>query len=240
MKTRTYAQKFALTAETKNVFGTIVHRIVAIKQFEVMTPAGVMLVKEGQKGGFVEGKRNLSARGSCWIGDDAIVMGRDARVQGDAYVGGRAVVMGAAQVRDKAMVDGSAMLNHNAIVAESSYVGGLAWIGGDAKVFGQAQVRGETLIKGKAVVAGLAKIDGKSNVACSAVVTDGSYSNVKLTGKIAMVTNVTVEGKPYAPVWFCRNVVPTRSGLQIRNRRAKVLKFNGRNSETQRLTTAIA
>lgn len=70
-------RKYKLTDETKEVYGTTLHRIAALKDF-----AGV---KNGSKGGWIEKESNLSQNGNAWVYGNARVCG-DAAVYGDATV----------------------------------------------------------------------------------------------------------------------------------------------------------
>lgn len=64
-------KKYELTEETKVVFGVILHRIRAIRDFSN--------VKAGSLGGFIEKEENLDHDSDAWVYGDAIVYG-DARV----------------------------------------------------------------------------------------------------------------------------------------------------------------
>lgn len=63
-------------------------------------------VKEGDIGGYIQDERNLSDRGTCWIYDDARVMGK-ARVKEDASVRGQVRVERDSCISGEANVDGS-------------------------------------------------------------------------------------------------------------------------------------
>lgn len=60
-------KKYKLTDETINLRGITLYRIEALTDF--------CNVKRGDKGGFVQCKRNLSQEGQCWVYDDACVYG---------------------------------------------------------------------------------------------------------------------------------------------------------------------
>ena len=86
-------RKYKFTDETKEVYGTTLHRIVALKDF-----AGV---ENGDKGGWIENENNLSQYGNAWVYGDAMVYG-NAQVYDNARVFGRAEVFGIAMVYDNA------------------------------------------------------------------------------------------------------------------------------------------
>ena len=94
-------KKYKLTEETTNVDGITLYRIEALIDFGD--------VKEGDKGGFVEGNKNLSHEGNCWVYGNAIVCGNakvcnNAKVYGNAKVCVDAEVFGNANVFDYAKV----------------------------------------------------------------------------------------------------------------------------------------
>lgn len=70
-------KKYELTDETIEVFGYVLHRVCAIRDFGT--------VKTGDLGGYVEGEKNLSHEENCWVYGDA-------KVYGDAWVSGNAKV----------------------------------------------------------------------------------------------------------------------------------------------------
>lgn len=92
-------KKYKITDETINVYGRILHRIEALRDFND--------VKKGDKGGFIEKEDNLSQNGNCWIYNDAKVCSL-AKVYGDAKVYGNAKVYGEAMVYGEADVCGNA------------------------------------------------------------------------------------------------------------------------------------
>ena len=115
--------KYRLTEETKVVAGVTVHRIQALKSFGDVT--------EGDLGGWIESKDNLSQEGLCWVFGDAEVFGY-------AWVFGYAEVFEDVRVFGNAKVSGYAKVSEYAKVCE------------DAKVYGDAEVYGEALVCGDA------------------------------------------------------------------------------------------
>jgi carbonic anhydrase/acetyltransferase-like protein (isoleucine patch superfamily) len=133
-------------------------------------------VKKGDIGGYVEGERNLSHGGNCWICDYAVVSGH-ARVSFEAKVCGNAEVYGNAWIYDNAMVSGNASVYGNAMVFDYAQVFDNAEIGGDANVydnanvFGKAKVSGKAMIHGGANVSGNAVVNGYASILGDAVIT---------------------------------------------------------------------
>ena len=118
-------KKYILTKETKELFGVTLYRIEAARDFSG--------VKKGDKGGWIEGEKNLShegdavVSGNAWVSGDAVVSG-DARVYGNAWVSGNALVCGDAKVCGNALVCGDAK------VSDYAKVYGNALVCGDAKI----------------------------------------------------------------------------------------------------------
>ena len=112
-------RKYKFTDETKEVYGTTLHRIVALKDF-----AGV---ENGDKGGWIENENNLSQYGNAWVYGDAMVYG-NAQVYGNARVFDNAEVFGNAWVYGDAMVYGNAEVYDNARVFGRAEVFGIAMV----------------------------------------------------------------------------------------------------------------
>ena len=77
MKTK----KYKLTKTKKEVFGTTLYQIEALKDFGD--------VKKGDKGGWIEKEENLSQEGNSWVFGDACVFD-NAQVSENACVSGNA------------------------------------------------------------------------------------------------------------------------------------------------------
>ena len=106
-------------------------RIKALKDFND--------VKKGDIGGYVEGEKNLSQLGDCWIYEDAVVMGN-------------AKVCYKAKICDNAKVCGDAHVYDNAIVRDNVQVWDNARIFDYVIVCDNADVRGEVCICGDAMI----------------------------------------------------------------------------------------
>ena len=137
------------------------YRIKALKDFND--------VKKGDIGGYVEGEKNLSQLGDCWIYDNAIVSDNaqvcnNARVYDNAKVYGNAEVCDNVQIFDNAFVLDNVQVWNNARVCGKTIVFGNAIIRdnavvrGDARIFDyvivcdNADVRGEVCICGDAMI----------------------------------------------------------------------------------------
>ena len=137
------------------------YRIKALKDFND--------VKKGDIGGYVEGEKNLSQLGDCWIYDNARIYNNavicdDARVCDNARIWGDSKILNYGQVYGNAEVCGDAIVCDNAIVFDYAKVFGNAIIRdnavvrGDARIFDyvivcdNADVRGEACICGDAMI----------------------------------------------------------------------------------------
>ncbi len=92
-------------------------RIIALKDFSD--------VKEGDKGGLIETRDNLSQEGDCWVYENAQVSDNarvcdNAKVYDDAFVHGHAEISGNAQVYEKAEISGYIRVSGNAKVHGNS------------------------------------------------------------------------------------------------------------------------
>ena len=150
-------KKYELTSETKVIDGVELHRIKALKSFGN--------IKEGELGGWIESKKNLSQDGGSWVYDNATVRGnakvcdnamifRNATISENAVVGGNAIVCGNATVKENVRVCGYAILCENATVCENAMVFGYAMVCDNAVVGGDATVGRNAWIGGNAKVRG--------------------------------------------------------------------------------------
>ena len=105
-------KKYKITDETINVYGRILHRIEALRDFND--------VKKGDKGGFIEKEDNLSQNGNCWIYNDAKVCSL-AKVYGDAKVCGNARVSVNAEVYDNAVIYDNAKVYGDALICVDTH-----------------------------------------------------------------------------------------------------------------------
>ena len=96
-------KKFELSTISMEYNGVTLYRIRALVNIPLHD------VEAGDYGGWVQYERNLSPRGSCWIGGDAIVYG-SAMVSGDALVGELAVVADWGRVSESAKALGDTVI----------------------------------------------------------------------------------------------------------------------------------
>lgn len=145
-------RKYELTDETKMFRGHLLHRIRARRDFGK--------IKAGDLGGWIQSERNLSAKGTAWVYDeacvyDSAVVREDARVTGEAWVLGHAMVAGHARVMGHAFVGGDSLVCGSALVTGHSVVERKAQVFGNAYVGQDAYISGKARICGSAVVTGL-------------------------------------------------------------------------------------
>lgn len=199
-------KKYELTTEVRSPQeggGRVLYRIRSLKDFV----SGVLAVKAGDLGGFVENESNLSQDDTCWIAGDAAVYNEatvreDALVYGDAVVKGHSVVAGNATVGGKAVLDngvsvfdfakvygnavvaGYVRISDNAEVSESAMI-----MGGHCHIMGNAKVRGHAYLTGSVCVYDDAEVYGGANVSGYATV----CGSAKVYGYAAVQGNARVD-----------------------------------------------
>ena len=122
-----YEMKYELIPSDREGF----YRVKALRDFND--------VKKGDIGGYVEGEKNLSQLGDCWIYDNA-------KVYDNAEVCDNAQVCGKAKVYGNAYVCGNAKVCCKARVEDNAVVWNNAQIYGYAKVCDNAQICGDAII----------------------------------------------------------------------------------------------
>jgi UDP-3-O-[3-hydroxymyristoyl] glucosamine N-acyltransferase len=125
-------RKYELTDEIMTLDNDIVlHRIKALKDFGY--------VIRGDLGGWIEGEKNLSHEGLCWVDNEA-------KVYGNAKICNNAVIDNNAKVYDNAIVFDNVVVLDNAEVYGDAQVYDRAEICGDAKVLGNVEVHSNTRV----------------------------------------------------------------------------------------------
>lgn len=143
-------KKFELTDETKCFGDILVHRIRALKDFND--------VEKGDLGGFVEKEKNLSHEGSCWIYDDASVLG-SARIMNSTMIKENALVKNNAIVDMNALIRGRALIGGDAIVSGNDEYDGIGVV-----IEGFANISDRATIKGKITIGGRVRVDGNAHI----------------------------------------------------------------------------
>ena len=143
-----YEMKYELIPSDREGF----YRVKALRDFND--------VKKGDIGGYVEGEKNLSQLGDCWIYDNAVICD-NARVEDNAQVYGDAEVCGDAIVCDNAIVFDYAKVWGNAIVRDNARVLVNARILCNAVIQDNAAVRGEVRIFDYVIVCDNADVRGE-------------------------------------------------------------------------------
>lgn len=82
-----------------------------------------ILISAGQRGGLVDGSHSVSQSGSCWVTEDACVMG-DSTVRDDALVTGGSIITGGAKVIQNATVEDSCQVSDGAIIRGNARISG--------------------------------------------------------------------------------------------------------------------
>ena len=105
--------KYILTKDNTHYCDFGCYVLKALKDFSDVT--------KGDFGGYVQGYRNLSQEGNCWIYDYAEILGfanisESARIYGHAQVGGNAQISGNTWIIGKAVISGNAKISKNIII----------------------------------------------------------------------------------------------------------------------------
>lgn len=165
-------KKFELCSDVKQWSDNIVlYRIKALKDFI----CDGILIRKGDKGGFVQSENNLSQEGNCWIFDDAVAM-EGSTVKDNAslhnqvmifdksIVCDNAALYNFAAMFDKSMAAGNAVLSGHAkmhaqsVIIDNACIGGCAIACDNCIISGNAKVQGNTIIHGNASVSGNSKL----------------------------------------------------------------------------------
>ena len=85
------AKKYELTTETLVEGGVTLHRIRALRSFEIQAGDKTLNVEAGDLGGYVEKAKNLAQAEVAWVSGEARIFGT-AKVSGSAHVSGKARV----------------------------------------------------------------------------------------------------------------------------------------------------
>lgn len=149
-----------LKDDTKIVDGVTVYRIVALKDF--------VDVEAGDKGGYIESESCLEQEGTCWVYNDAVILGKSnleqsARVYGKSVVKGNCYLTGDCLIFDNAVLDGSILVADNAEIYGNTVIKGRAIIGNDARIEGDTLIEGDYDFDDVLTIAGTVNIKGEDN-----------------------------------------------------------------------------
>ena len=139
------------------------HTVYRIRAKKDIIVNGIIVVHNGELGGFIEKEENLDYKSNAWISGNAIVFG-EAKAYGDAWVHDRAMVYGEAQVFGEAVVAGDAKVYGKAKIHERAVVAGNAEVTGEAEVYGNAMVFGKAKVSGKSNIHERSMVYGKTKV----------------------------------------------------------------------------
>lgn len=178
------ARKYIISLEKSDsieIKGTTYRRIIALQ--DIIDKRNVVLVKRGEKGGFVESRDNLSETGTCWIYDNAIV-GQEASVMNDAKVLNNSSIFDNVEVCDNAQISGESTIYGNVTVGGNATVSDSVNMHGNVSIEGNAELSGNASLYGNASVDGDAKISGNVSV----------YGNVSIGGNAELSGNASLYG----------------------------------------------
>lgn len=171
--------KYKMTDNTLMVNGRVLHQIVALKDFG--------MVSKGELGGWIETYNNLDQEGKAWVANNACVYA-SARVAQNAFIG------------DSARVAGKALVTENAYVIDNAHIYGDAYVYGNAAIRGNAHIYGFTSILGLADVYDNVYVYGHACVSENATVCDNARiydygrvgSNAFVGGNAVVCENMTI------------------------------------------------
>ncbi len=161
------SKKYEMTEETKNFFGHVLHRIRALRNFGD--------VKKGDLGGWIECFQNLSHKGNCWIYQNAMVFGEEARVYNNAKVFDNAMVYDNAEIYDNVQVRGSAIVCGSARVYDNARICNNALVSGHAEVTDCVRIADNTCVFDYAIIANSATVCGNSVIFGNAEIIANMY-----------------------------------------------------------------
>lgn len=144
------------------------------------------MVRAGNFGGWVQREENLSHKGTCWIGGNAVAYGY-------AHIGGNAIVNGKAIVDDHAIVGGNSLISDDALITDT------ARIDGYARICNMACVKGSARVRGNSWVTCLAQVDGGACIEGNAYITD----RAQITGHVTVNGDSWVYGNAFVSGCGC-------------------------------------
>lgn len=165
-------------------------------------------VKEGDFGGYVTSKYNLSHEGSCWIADKAQVYG-NVIISEDAYVGGNAVVVCSAapffgSKPDKKESEMIVLIRENAIIlgnatVSANYEKGINYAG-ERVIEGKVNIDGDAIIELGEIIKDDVKIYGSAQIHLAKSITGRSeiFDNV-VVHKGSIIHDSILTGDLYLP-----------------------------------------
>lgn len=178
------ARKYLISLEKSDsieINGTTYRRIIALQ--DIIDKRNVVLVKKGEKGGFIESRDNLSETGTCWIYDNAIV-GQEARVMDDAKVSNNSSIFDDVKVRNNAQISGEPTICGNVTIGGKATVSDSVNMHGNVSIGGNTELSGNVSLHGNASVGGDAKISGNVSI----------HGNVSIGGNAELSGNASLHG----------------------------------------------
>lgn len=178
-----YTEKYNIDTNDK-----IIHQ--GRNLFRIISTGKIPYYPAGRKGGYIEGRHNLSDDGISWIHNNA-------KVYGQAYVGEDAQVFGHAEVYDDANVTGNATVNDRAKVFGNAVVTQYGLVRDNARVFGCARVTGCARVQENGTIKHNGFITDRCIVYGSATVTENGYlaGIVQVCGCAVIEGSVRIEGR---------------------------------------------
>jgi len=174
-------KKYEFTGEIEIVYGRVLHRIRALRDFGD--------VKKGDLGGWIEKEDNLSHKGNCWVCDEAMVYD-NAQVRDNVRICNNARIYNNAKIFDKAWVCGNARIYDDARICDDALIYGNAQVHGEATVYENARIYDNAKVFHRAKVYGRARVYGNAWVYGNAEV----FGRARVYGTVGICKNARVYG----------------------------------------------
>lgn len=191
------AHKYKISTEEDDkieIDGEICHRIIALK--DIVDKKGEILVRKGQKGGYVVDRSNLSEDGTCWVYDDAVARQnsrviQDAKLRDLAEAYGSSTIGGNSQAYERAKVHGNVTMGGNSRAYGKSELHGNLSLGGNSQILDKADVHGNVSIGGTVVVMGNAEVHGNVSLGGDVMIAGDAVldGNIVLSGHERIIDN---------------------------------------------------
>lgn len=189
---------------SENMETTTVYRIIALKTFTIADK----LIKEGDKGGYIESEKNLSQEGNCWIAE-GVQLYDNAKVSGDAYIEGRydwedIEIYENAEISGKAIIMGNGHIYGNTSITDNVRIKGELDLTENTIISGNVFITADNIEMANGVtvsgttVCNCCTINLDGNVIIDGVVTiegDITLKNVTINGTVSLA-NVEIELEP--------------------------------------------
>ena len=169
-------------------------------------------VKAGDKGGYVTRKDSLSHEGSCWVADEAQVIGK-VFISDNAYLGDRAgvrkffrisqdydsspvYIRGNAKITGKAFVESrnykTGQSKNAKVVEDNAQIFGSAFVRNAIKICDDVKIYGNSIMEDVIVISGTSEVFGDVEISAKCGITGNSkvFDHARLDEEVEVVNSV--------------------------------------------------